>query len=192
MPGRIVEVTTPLIPAVAQALAAGQQVRLSGPVYAARDAAHQRLAGLLAAGRPLPVPLAGQVVYYVGPTPAPPGRAVGAAGPTTSSRMDPYTPALLEAGLAGMIGKGARSAAVVSAMVRCRAVYFAAMGGLGALLARHIVAAAVVAWEDLGTEALRRLELRDFPLVVAVDCQGHDLYATARHPFRVSPPGGAG
>ena len=180
----IVELTTPLDPAAAQALSAGQQVRLSGTVYAARDAAHKRMVALLAQGLPLPVEMRGQVIYYVGPTPPPPGRAVGAAGPTTSGRMDPYTPALLEAGLAGMIGKGARSAEVVEAMRRCKAVYFAAMGGVGALLSRHILEAELVAWDDLGTEALRRMELRDFPLVVAVDCRGGDIYATARLPYR--------
>lgn len=179
-----IELTTPLTPRAIGPLCAGQQVRLSGAVFAARDAAHKRMAALLLMGQPLPVDLRGQVIYYVGPTPPPPGRAMGSAGPTTSARMDPYTPVLLEAGLAGMIGKGSRSAEVVSAISRHGAVYFAALGGLGALLSRHITAAEVVAWEDLGAEAVRRLEVRDFPLVVAVDSRGNDVYATARFPYR--------
>jgi len=184
MPQDIVNVTAPLTSTAVQALVAGQQVRLSGTVYAARDAAHKRMAELLAQGLPLPVDLRGQAIYYVGPTPPPPGRAVGSAGPTTSGRMDPYTPALLEAGLACMIGKGERSAEVVAAIRRCRAVYCVAPGGVGALLSRHVAASELVAWEDLGTEALRRLEFRDFPLVVAVDSRGADIYATARQPYR--------
>lgn len=179
-----IELATPLDPEAVAALAAGQQVRLTGAVYAARDAAHKRMAALLLLGQPLPVDLRGQVIYYVGPTPPPPGRAMGSAGPTTSARMDPYTPALLAAGLKGMIGKGSRSAEVVEAIIRHRAVYFAALGGIGALLSRHVTAAEVVAWEDLGTEAVRRLEVQGLPLVVAVDSRGGDLYATARLAYR--------
>lgn len=146
----------------------GMEVLLSGPVLAARDAAHRRIAALLEAGRPLPFPLRGASIYYVGPTPAPPGFVIGSCGPTTSSRMDRYTPLLLRHGLKVMIGKGGRSAEVERA-VRChRAVYFTAVGGLGALLARCVVADETVAWPELGPEAVRRLELRDFPCFVAL------------------------
>jgi len=157
-------------------LRAGDSVLLSGVVYTARDAAHARLAALLAEGKPLPVDLAGQVIYYVGPTPAKPGQVIGSAGPTTAGRMDSFTPALLAAGLKGMIGKGLRNQSVREAIVQHKAVYFAATGGAAALLAKRIVSCEVVAYEDLGCEAIHRLEVRDLPLVVINDCAGGDFY----------------
>lgn len=171
-----VKLATPLRDEDTVSLRAGDRVLLSGVVYTARDAAHERLVELVRHGKPLPVDLAGQVVYYVGPTPARPGRVIGSAGPTTAGRMDAYTPELLAAGLKGMIGKGERSQAVIDAIREHKAVYFAATGGAGALLARHIVSCEVVAYEDLGCEAIHRLEVRDLPLVVINDRHGGDFY----------------
>lgn len=169
-------IQTPLTEAVLRPLRAGDEVLLSGTVYAARDQAHKRLCALMEAGQPLPFELAGQAIYYVGPTPARPGRVIGAAGPTTSSRMDAFTPALLARGLKATIGKGLRGAAVREAIVRCGAVHFSALGGAGALLSQYIVANELVAWDDLGAEAVRRLEFKDFPLVVAYDAIGGCVY----------------
>lgn len=171
-----VRLTTPLAPRDVESLHAGDRVLLSGVVYTARDAAHARLVTLLEQGRPLPFPTEGQVLYYVGPTPPRPGLPIGSAGPTTSGRMDPYTPALLAAGIKGLIGKGSRSTEVREALVKHRAVYFAATGGAGALLAQKIISAEVVAWEDLGAEAVRRLVFEEFPLVVIDDVFGNDFY----------------
>jgi len=165
--------------AVAQ-LRAGDWVYLTGPVIGARDAAHKRMAEALSRGEALPVDVRGQVIYYVGPTPAPPGRAIGSAGPTTAARMDPYTVPLLEAGLKGAIGKGGRSPQVREALQRFRAVYFLAVGGAGALLSRHIKRAEVLAYEDLGPEAIFRLELEAFPVLVCYDIYGGDLLAEGR------------
>ncbi len=159
------------------ALRAGDEAVLSGTVYSARDQAHKRLVALLDAGRPLPVDLGGQVIYYTGPAPAPPGRVIGSAGPTTSGRMDAYTPRLLDAGLAGMIGKGYRSPAVVESMRRNGAVYFYAYGGCGALYAQCIRAARVIAFAELGPEALSRLEVEEFPVIVAIDAAGNSILA---------------
>lgn len=169
-------ITTPLDDEVVAGLRAGDQVLLTGVVYTARDAAHKRLVALIEEGKPLPFELAGQLIYYVGPTPAKPGEPIGAAGPTTAGRMDPYAPVLMERGLKGMIGKGARSKAVRDAMVRHRAVYFAAVGGAGALAAKRIKSAEIVAYEDLGPEAVRKLYVEDFPLFVVNDVYGGDLY----------------
>ncbi len=180
-----VRLTTPLSLQDVEAPHAGDRVGLAGIVYTARDAAHARLVALLAQGRPLPFPTAGQVLYYVGPTPPRPGTPIGSAGPTTSGRMDPYTPALLAAGIRGLIGKGSRSAAVREALMKNRAVYFAATGGAGALLAQKIKSAEVVAWEDLGAEAVRRLVFEDFPLVVIDDVFGDDLYEQGAARYRV-------
>lgn len=174
-----IRLRTPLTEAVARGLRAGRRVLLSGRVLTGRDQAHRRLYDLIRAGAPLPLDLEGQVIYYVGPSPARPGRVIGAAGPTTAGRMDPYTPALLERGLRGMIGKGARSPEVREAMVRHGAVYFAATGGAGALLARRIRRAEVLLYEDLGPEAVHLLEVEDFPLVVVNDALGNDLYEEA-------------
>ena len=160
-----------------RSLRAGDRVELSGTVYTGRDAAHKRLVALLDAGEKLPVDLAGQAIYFVGPCPAPPGRPIGSAGPTTSGRMDAYSPRLIaECALRAMIGKGARSEAVKAAMKEHGCVYFAATGGAGALIANSIVDAQVVAFEDLGPEAIYKLELRDLPLVVAIDAEGNSLY----------------
>ncbi|MBQ3790169.1 MAG: Fe-S-containing hydro-lyase [Lachnospiraceae bacterium] len=155
----------------------GDMVSLSGTMYSARDAAHKRMAELIERGEELPFPIRDQAIYYLGPSPARPGRVIGSAGPTTATRMDKYTPMLLDRGLKGMIGKGRRSPEVVDAMRRNGAVYFAAIGGAGALLSGAITASEIVAWEDLGTEAVRRLEVRDFPVIVVIDSEGNDLYA---------------
>ncbi len=165
-------------------LTAGTAVLISGVIYTGRDAAHKRLVEALEHGEPLPFDIAGQTIYYVGPSPAPPGRVIGSAGPTTSSRMDPFTPRLLAAGLRAMIGKGNRSPEVREAMRRYRAVYFVAVGGAAALIARCIKQARVVAYEDLGTEAIRRLVVEDFPAVVANDIFGGDLFEKARAEYR--------
>lgn len=170
-----------------QSLRAGDSVLLSGTVYTARDAAHARLTELLRRGEPLPVDLRGQVIYYTGPTPAPPGRVIGSAGPTTSGRMDAYTPDLLAAGLKGMIGKGHRSPEVVEAIARHRAVYFAATGGAAALLARCVVSCEVVAYADLGCEAINRLEIVKLPLVVINDVYGGDFYRDNRRRYARPP-----
>lgn len=180
-----VRLTTPLSLWDVESLHAGDRVILSGTVYTARDAAHARLTALLAEGLPLPFPLEGQIIYYVGPTPPRPGQPIGSAGPTTSGRMDPYTPALLAAGLKGMIGKGSRSHEVRDAIARHKAVYFAATGGAGALLSRRVRSAEVVAWEDLGPEAVRRLVVEDLPLVVVNDVFGNDLYEEGAARYRV-------
>jgi len=172
----IKKVTTPLSDDVIQLLRAGEKVLLSGPVYTARDAAHKRFAEALQGGGQLPFDIRGQIIYYCGPAPAPPGRVIGSCGPTTSSRMDVYAPKLISLGLKGMIGKGRRSEAVKQALKEQRAVYFGATGGAGALLARTVVASQVIAYEDLGPEAVVRLEVRDMPLFVINDIYGDDLY----------------
>jgi fumarate hydratase subunit beta len=177
----------PLTEKVIGSLKAGDSLRLSGVVYAARDAAHKRMVETLERGEPLPFDITGQTIYYVGPSPAPPGRAIGSAGPTTSTRMDDYTPQLLAAGLKGMIGKGPRSAEVKEAMKKHKAVYLAAIGGTGALLSKSIVKSEVIAYEHLGPEALLRLEVKDFPVTVINDIQGGDLYEEGRARYRLSP-----
>ncbi|MEG2393459.1 MAG: Fe-S-containing hydro-lyase [Ruthenibacterium sp.] len=169
-------IQTPLTRERCASLHAGDTVLLSGTVYTARDAAHARLCALLDENKPLPVDLDGAVIYYAGPTPSRPGEIIGSAGPTTSYRMDAYAPRLLRLGLLGMIGKGARGDEVVQAMRACGAVYFAAIGGAGALMASCITAAEIVCYEDLGSEAIRRLTVRDMPLTVVVDSSGADLY----------------
>lgn len=160
-------------------LRAGDYVYLTGVVYSARDAAHKRMKEALDQGKDLPIELKNNVIYYMGPSPAREGRPIGSAGPTTASRMDKYTPQLLDLGLKGMIGKGKRTQEVKEAMIRNGAVYFAAVGGAGALLSKCIVNSQVIAYEDLGTEAIRRLEIKDFPVIVAMDSQGNNLYETA-------------
>ena len=168
--------TTPLSKQDLAPLRAGDTVLLSGVVYTARDAAHGRMAELLDAGKPLPFDLKGAAIYYVGPTPERPGQVIGAAGPTTAGRMDRYTPRLLDLGLACMIGKGKRSAQVKESVVKNGAVYLAALGGVGALMAASIQSCEIIAWPDLGCEAVRRLVVRDMPLTVLLDAQGGDLY----------------
>lgn len=170
------KINLPLSEADIQSLKAGDRVLLSGVVYTARDAAHKRMVEQEKEGAPLPVELAGQVLYYTGPTPAKPGEVIGSAGPTTSGRMDLYTPALLEKGLKGMVGKGYRSQEVIDSMLKHKAVYFGAVGGAAALIARSIKKAEVVAYEDLGTEAIRKLTIEDFPVFVINDIHGGDIY----------------
>lgn len=172
----IKKITTPLTPEVIRTLKSGDRVLLSGKIYTARDAAHKRLVELLDKGEKLPFDIKGQVIYYVGPSPAKPGYVIGSAGPTTSYRMDAYTPKLLSVGLKGMIGKGMRNDDVKKAIKKYKAVYFAAIGGLGALLSKKIKSAKVIAYDDLGPEAIRELEVEDFPVVVINDCYGNDLY----------------
>ena len=159
----------------APTLSAGEAVLLSGKVYTARDAAHKIIDALLYAGEPLPFPLEGAVIYYAGPTPTPPGHVIGSCGPTTSTRMDPYTPRLLSLGLAGMIGKGGRSSAVVDAIKRYGAVYFCALGGAGALAARSVVSVTEVAFPELGCESVKELILKDFPVIVGIDAGGNSI-----------------
>lgn len=161
---------------MAPTLSAGDRVLLSGTVYTSRDAAHKRIAALLDAGEPLPYSLADAVIYYAGATPAPDGLPIGACGPTTSGRMDPYAPRLYDLGVVATVGKGARSDAVVDAIARNGGVYLCAVGGAGALAAKCVTACETIAFEDLGCEAVKRLTVRDFPLIVAVDCHGGDLF----------------
>jgi fumarate hydratase subunit beta len=179
-----IELVTPLSTDMISVLRAGDSVVVTGQLYTARDAAHRRLMELIASGKEIPIPIQGQVIYYVGPSPAPPGRVIGAAGPTTSYRMDPYTPKLLELGLKAMIGKGKRSKEVIDAMVRYKAVYLAAIGGAGALMAQAVKEAQVVAYEDLGPEAIRRLTVHKLPAVVVNDILGNDLYAEGQKAYR--------
>lgn len=169
--------TTPLDRESLASLRAGDRVLLSGTVYAARDTAHRRIVESLDRGEEAPFPLAGSVVYYVGPTPSPPGRAIGSAGPTTACRMDAYAPRLYERGLAASIGKGKRSPELKDCLRRCGGVYLGATGGAAALLSRHITASELIAYPDLGPEAVRRLEFRDFPALVVYDIHGGDLFA---------------
>lgn len=178
-----VRITTPLTDEVVAGLRAGQRVLITGRILTGRDAAHQRMVALLDEGKPLPVDIENQIIYYVGPSPAPPGRPIGAAGPTTSGRMDFYAPRLIALGLKGMIGKGTRTAAVTDAMKRYGAVYFAAVGGAGALLAQRIQSARVLAWPELGPEAIYEFEVEDFPVTVANDMYGGDLYREGRKQY---------
>jgi fumarate hydratase subunit beta len=168
--------TTPLTDEVVEQLRAGDKVGITGVIYVGRDAAHKRLVAALDAGETLPFDPQGQIIYYMGPSPAKPGDPIGSAGPTTSYRMDPYAPRMMEVGLKGMIGKGNRSLPVREAMQKHKAVYFGAIGGAGALIAKSIKAARVIAYEDLGAEALRRLEVEDFPAIVVNDIYGGDAY----------------
>jgi fumarate hydratase subunit beta len=170
------KLTTPLSDDDVKRMKAGDKVYLSGVIYTARDAAHKRLVELVKKEEPLPIDVKGQVIYYVGPAPAKPGQAIGSAGPTTSYRMDPYAPILIERGLKGMIGKGPRGESVVNAMKKHNAVYLAATGGAAALIAKSVTKSEVVAYEDLGAEAIRRLEVKEMPLIVAQDCHGGNLY----------------
>lgn len=172
-------ITAPFNRETVATLKAGDYVYVSGTIYTARDAAHKRMQEALDAGETLPLELPGNVIYYMGPSPAREGRPIGSAGPTTASRMDKYAPTLLDLGLAGMIGKGKRSQAVRDAIVRNQSVYFAAVGGAGALLSKAITKSEVIAYDDLGTEAIRKLEVVNFPVIVVIDAQGNNLYETA-------------
>jgi fumarate hydratase subunit beta len=171
-----IRIRLPLDEKTAVSLKAGDSVLLSGTVYAARDEAHENMVKLLDEGKELPFDIRDASVYYVGPAPAAPGQVIGPAGPTTSGRMDAYTPRLLDQGLRGMIGKGERSDEVIEAMKRNKAVYFAAVGGAGALLSKRIISQEVIAWEELGPEALRKMQVEDFPAIVVIDAEGNDLY----------------
>ena len=174
---------TPLSREVIQSLHCGDQVLLSGEILTARDAAHKRIVQMLEAGESLPFSIQNEIVYYMGPTPSRPGQVIGAAGPTTSSRLDAYSPTLIARGLIGMIGKGKRDEAVVEAIVKYGGVYFGAGGGLGALMSACIVKAQVIAFDDLGTEAVRRLEVSNMPLTVLIDSLGNDLYKQGREDY---------
>lgn len=185
-------VSVPFSRGEASVLRAGDSVFLTGTIYTARDAAHKRMQEVMDAGGELPFDLRNNVIYYMGPSPARQGRPIGSAGPTTASRMDRYTPALLDRGLGAMIGKGRRNQAVKEAIVRNGSVYFAAIGGAGALLSRKIISSEVIAYEDLGTEAVRRLEVEDFPVIVVIDSLGNDLYETAAEEYRTETASGRG
>ena len=174
---QIKKITTPLTKEVIKSLRAGDSVLLSGIIYTGRDAAHKRMTELLEAGKPLPFNIDGQTIYYAGPCPAPPGKIIGSIGPTTSTRMDAYSPRLIEEGLRVMIGKGARSKEVVDSIVKHNGIYFAAVGGAGALLSLCVKQAETAAFEDLGTEAVYKLVVEDMPLIVAVDCCGGSVYS---------------
>ncbi len=175
-----ISLTTPLSRENARTLKVGDSCLLTGVIYTARDAAHKRLCELVAQGKELPLDMKDSVIYFVGPTPAKPDQAIGSAGPTTSYRMDAYSPTLIEQGQTGMIGKGKRGPEVIEAMKKHGAVYFGAIGGCGALLSKCIKKAEIVAYEDLGAEAIRRLEVEDFPVVVIIDSEGNNLYETGR------------
>lgn len=179
-----IRLKAPLTDKDLEKLKIGDRVLISGTVYTGRDAAHKRLFDLVQTGKDLPFDVRGQVIYYVGPAPAKPGQVLGSAGPTTSYRMDAYSPSLIAKGLKGMIGKGMRSEVVKEAMKKYKAVYFAATGGAGALLAKRVKKAEVVAYEDLGTEAIRRLEVDDFPVIVVNDIHGNDLYVEGEKRYR--------
>ena len=174
---------TPLSREDARALRCGESCLITGTIYTARDAAHKRLCELAAKGKPLPFDLEGAIIYFVGPTPAKPGQVIGSAGPTTSYRMDAYSPALIALGQTGMIGKGKRGEAVVDAMRRYGAVYLGAIGGLGALLGKCVKKAEVIAYPDLGAEAVRKLEVENFPVVVVIDSEGNNLYELGRRAY---------
>ncbi|MFH2075540.1 MAG: Fe-S-containing hydro-lyase [Pseudomonadota bacterium] len=179
-------ITLPLSDDILETLHAGDELLLTGAMYVGRDAAHKRMIETLQAGEPLPVDLQGQVIYFMGPTPARPGKAIGSAGPTSSYRMDAYSPRLMAEGLKGMIGKGMRSKEVKEAMKKHKAVYLGAIGGAGALFAGCIRKVEVVAYDDLGSEALRRIEVRDFPVTVVNDIYGGDIYEEGRSQFRIT------
>lgn len=186
-----IRIKTPFTPEDARRLRSGDSCLISGVIYTARDAAHKRLFELLDENKPLPFELKGAVIYYAGPTPGQQGMAVGACGPTTAGRMDAFAPRLLDLGLAAMIGKGERSQAVKDAIVRNSGCYFAAVGGAGALIARCIETAEVIAFDDLGCESVKRMTVRDLPLTVAIDSQGNDLYKQGRAEYEVKVTGGA-
>ena len=177
-------IKAPLEKEIVKTLRAGDYVYITGTIYTARDAAHKRMDETLREGKELPVPLKDGIVYYMGPSPAREGRVIGSAGPTTASRMDKYTPKLLDLGLSGMIGKGKRSKEVIDAIIRNQSVYFAAVGGAGALLSKCIQESEVVAYDDLGTEAIRRLTVKNFQVIVVIDCEGNNLYETAIEQYK--------
>jgi fumarate hydratase subunit beta len=176
-------ITTPMTEEAIKDLKAGDSVLISGVIYTARDAAHKRLIELLDKGEKLPIDVKGEAIYYVGPTPAKPGMVIGSAGPTTSYRMDAYTPQLLDLGLKGMIGKGLRSKEVVESIIKNKAVYFGAIGGAAALIAKAVKRSEIIAYEDLGSEAIRRLEVEELPVVVIIDSEGNNLYEIGQEEY---------
>ena len=180
----MIEVTTPLNDEVIKTLHAGDTVYISGSIYTARDAAHKKLAGLIEADKTLPFDFAGQIVFYAGPSPAKPGRPIGSIGPTTAGRMDFYSPLLISKGLKAMIGKGLRKKEVIEAIVKYGGIYFAATGGVAALMAKCVKAARVIAFDELGTEAVRELTVEKLPVVVAIDSSGNNLYESGRQKYR--------
>jgi len=180
----VIKITTPLSDEVVDSLKSGDQVSIKGILYTARDAAHKRLIDLLDHRDELPFDIKGQIIYYVGPTPAKPGAIIGSAGPTTSYRMDPYAPRLMEVGMKGMIGKGNRTQSVIDAMVKYKSIYFAAIGGAGALVARSIKKVEIIAYEDLGPEAIRKMEVEDFQAVVVNDTRGNDVYKEGMNKYK--------
>jgi len=178
-----IHITTPIDDSVIFELKAGDEVFISGTVYTGRDAAHKRMIELIRSGKPLPFDIKGQIIYYVGPCPAPEGKVIGSAGPTTSGRMDAYAPELISLGLKGMIGKGVRDDSVKDAIRQHKAVYFGATGGAGALISSCIKKSEIIAFEDLGTEAIRKLEVENMPCVVIIDSHGNDLYEEGRKKY---------
>lgn len=178
------KITTPLTEEKVKELKCGESILLSGTIYTARDAAHKRLIELLDKGENLPINIKDEIIYYVGPTPAKEGQVIGSAGPTTSYRMDAYSPKLLDLGLKGMIGKGLRNNEVIDAIKRNNAVYFGAIGGAAALIAKSIVSSEVILYKDLGAEAIRRLEVKDFPIIVVIDSEGNNLYIEGREDYK--------
>lgn len=172
-------INTPIDNIIVEDLKAGDYIYITGTIYTARDAAHKRMYETMLEGKEIPFELNNNMIYYLGPTPARDGQVIGSAGPTTSSRMDKYTPLLLENGLKGMIGKGKRSQEVIDSIVKNKTVYFAAVGGAGALLSKCIVKSEIIAYDDLGTEAIRKLEVKNFPVIVVIDSKGNNLYETA-------------
>jgi len=185
MSGAVI-LTPPLVDEDVVNLRAGDRVLINGTVLTARDTAHKRLADLIVRGKELPVDIRGQIIYFVGPTPTRPGEAIGSAGPTTSYRMDPYSPLLLEKGLKGMIGKGSRSREVIDAMTRHKAVYLAAVGGAAAVISKTVESSEILAYEDLGPEAICRLTVREFPVIVVNDVLGNDLYEQGVEKYRIN------
>ena len=179
----IKSINTPLTKDITTGLRAGDSILLTGTIYTARDAAHGRLINLLNEGKDLPINVKNEIIYYVGPTPKKEGQVIGSAGPTTSYRMDSYAPRLLDLGLKGMIGKGARNEEVIDAIKRNKAVYFGAIGGAGALISKCITSSEVIAYDDLGAEAIRRLEVKDMPLVVIIDTEGNNLYEIGKNEY---------
>lgn len=180
-------IEAPFSEEAARQLKSGDYVYITGTIYTARDAAHKRMYEALARGEELPFDVKNNVIYYMGPSPAREGRPIGSAGPTTASRMDKYAPSLLDLGLRGMIGKGKRTDAVRQAVVRNGAVYFAAVGGAGALLSKSILSSEVIAYDDLGTEAIRKLQVKNFPVIVVIDTEGNNLYETAIEEYKEEP-----
>jgi len=181
-----IKISTPLDELTILKLKAGDEILLSGEVYTLRDAGHKRMIEQMESGEALPFDIKDAIIYYVGPSPKKPGEIIGSAGPTTSYRMDAYTPKLLDSGLSGMIGKGDRNEAVIQAIIKNKAVYFAAVGGAAALIADTIVSSEIIAYEDLGTEALRKLIVKDFPCIVVIDREGHNLYKSEKVKYRVT------